>query len=160
MNKKNNRKGFTTVELVIVIAVIAILATVLIPTFSNLIGKAEESVALQTANNAMKAVSIEAADPLSDIEITGDFQLLTYQEKTGSEKYFYAIVNNNLVVLKDEAEFEIGKGTDAVEVTVAIEDDEITFTADGDALTIAAAITNIPDVPSTVTVQPVSLPTE
>ena len=46
MNKKNNRKGFTTVELVIVIAVIAILATVLIPTFSNLITDAKESANL------------------------------------------------------------------------------------------------------------------
>ena len=52
MNKKNNRKGFTTVELVIVIAVIAILATVLIPTFSNLIGKANDSKYLQTAKSA------------------------------------------------------------------------------------------------------------
>ena len=54
MNKKNNRKGFTTVELVIVIAVIAILATVLIPTFSNLIGNANDSAALQEANSAYK----------------------------------------------------------------------------------------------------------
>lgn len=52
MNKKNNRKGFTTVELVIVIAVIAILATVLIPTFSNLINKANDSKYLQTAKTA------------------------------------------------------------------------------------------------------------
>ena len=54
MNKKNNRKGFTTVEMVIVIAVIAILATVLIPTFSNLIGEANKSAALQEANSALK----------------------------------------------------------------------------------------------------------
>ena len=40
---KRNRKGFTIVELVIVIAVIAILAAVLIPTFSSLINKAKES---------------------------------------------------------------------------------------------------------------------
>ena len=43
MNKKNNRKGFTIVELVIVIAVIAILATVLVPTFGNVIDKAQAS---------------------------------------------------------------------------------------------------------------------
>ena len=47
--KKTNKKGFTLVELVIVIAVIAILAAVLIPVFSNLIGKANESAALQNA---------------------------------------------------------------------------------------------------------------
>jgi len=51
MNRKNNRKGFTIVELVIVIAVIAILATVLVPVFSNVITKAKESAALQEAKN-------------------------------------------------------------------------------------------------------------
>jgi len=39
--KKQNNKGFTLVELVIVIAVIAILAAVLIPTFSNVIKKSK-----------------------------------------------------------------------------------------------------------------------
>ncbi len=49
--KKNNRKGFTIVELVIVIAVIAILAGVLIPTFSGVVKKAKENAALQEAKN-------------------------------------------------------------------------------------------------------------
>ena len=43
--KRNNKKGFTIVELVIVIAVIAILAAVLIPTFSGVIEKANKSSA-------------------------------------------------------------------------------------------------------------------
>lgn len=51
MNKKNNRKGFTIVELVIVIAVIAVLATVLVPTFGNVIEKANKSAAQQEAKN-------------------------------------------------------------------------------------------------------------
>ena len=53
--KKNRRRGFTIVELVIVIAVIAILAAVLIPTFSNISEKAKKSAAQQTAINAVKA---------------------------------------------------------------------------------------------------------
>ena len=48
---KLKRKGFTIVELVIVIAVIAVLAAVLIPTFSNLIKKANESVDIQLVRN-------------------------------------------------------------------------------------------------------------
>ncbi len=49
---KRNKKGFTIVELVIVIAIIAILAAVMLPTFSNVITKAEESAALQKLNGA------------------------------------------------------------------------------------------------------------
>ena len=49
--KKSNKKGFTIVELVIVIAVIAILAAVLIPTFSSVVDKANASAAFQEAKN-------------------------------------------------------------------------------------------------------------
>ena len=38
MIRKSKKKGFTLVELVIVIAVIAILAGVMIATFSNVVG--------------------------------------------------------------------------------------------------------------------------
>lgn len=50
--KKLNKKGFTIVELVIVIAVIAILSAVLIPTFSSIINKANKSNADQAAKNS------------------------------------------------------------------------------------------------------------
>ncbi len=48
---RNNKKGFTIVELVIVIAVIAILSAVLIPTFSGIIGNAQETARDQEARN-------------------------------------------------------------------------------------------------------------
>ena len=51
---KMKRKGFTVVELVIVIAVIAILAAVLIPTFSGIINRSRRSNALQEVNAAYK----------------------------------------------------------------------------------------------------------
>ena len=56
-----NRKGFTIVELVIVIAVIAILAAVLIPTFSGVIQKANESSSLQTVTSAMKTMLAQSS---------------------------------------------------------------------------------------------------
>ena len=55
MKKLLNKKGFTIVELVIVIAVIAILAAVLIPTFSNVIDSANKSSDLSEAQNTLKA---------------------------------------------------------------------------------------------------------
>ena len=53
--KKMNKKGFTMVELVIVIAVIAILSAVTIPVFSNLIDEANANKALQEIKNAYTA---------------------------------------------------------------------------------------------------------
>lgn len=50
----NNKKGFTIVELVIVIAVIAILSAVLIPTFNNIIESANMSKATQEVKNSIK----------------------------------------------------------------------------------------------------------
>ena len=49
MNNKKNRKGFTIVELSIVIAVIAILAAVMIPTFTNIISKSNDAADRQNA---------------------------------------------------------------------------------------------------------------
>ena len=52
---KTTKKGFTIVELVIVIAVIAILAATLIPTFSNVISKAKAAKIYLEADNIYKA---------------------------------------------------------------------------------------------------------
>ncbi|MBR2938103.1 MAG: type II secretion system protein [Oscillospiraceae bacterium] len=54
-----NRKGFTITELVIVIAVIAILAAVLIPTFSGVINKANSSAVTQETRAAVNALLTE-----------------------------------------------------------------------------------------------------
>lgn len=51
--KKNSKKGFTLVELVIVIAVIAILAAVMIPTFSGVIASANKSSDFQEVKAAI-----------------------------------------------------------------------------------------------------------
>ena len=59
--KHTNKKGFTIVELVIVIAVIAILAAVLIPTFSNLIKKANESSDIQAVRQMNTILAAEGA---------------------------------------------------------------------------------------------------
>ena len=50
--KRSNKRGFTLVELVIVIAVIAILAGVMIATFAGVVNDAKESAKLQEAAQA------------------------------------------------------------------------------------------------------------
>lgn len=58
---KRNKKGFTIVELVIVIAVVAVLAAVLIPTFSNLIAKANVSADQQAVRSMNMALMSDEA---------------------------------------------------------------------------------------------------
>ena len=67
---KYRKKGFTIVELVIVIAVIAILASVLIPTFSGIVRKAQESKAIQEAKNAAMPKLIEIDNDFKAGKIT------------------------------------------------------------------------------------------
>ena len=59
MKHTNKKKGFTLVELVIVIAVIAILAGVMIATFSNVVEKANASKAFQEMKSRVDAAYIE-----------------------------------------------------------------------------------------------------
>ena len=72
----SNHKGFTIVELVIVIAVIGILAAVLIPTFNKIIEKADESKATQEVTNVVKELNL--IHPNIDL----DSLLVLYYERT------------------------------------------------------------------------------
>lgn len=83
-----NRKGFTITELVIVIAVIAILAAVLIPTFSGIIGKANDSKTLQEARNLM--VNYVAAN---DGEVPTTYYI---QVGEGDDAVYYTVENGQL----------------------------------------------------------------
>lgn len=54
----NSKRGFTIVELVIVIAIIAILAAVLIPTFSSLVQSAQMASDTSLITNLNKELAI------------------------------------------------------------------------------------------------------
>ena len=92
--KHTNRKGFTIVELVVVIAVIAILAAVLIPNLSRLVNKANESKAMQEAKAAYDNYLIDD---------TKDEQGKTNAERIDTDKlciksgdYYFHVVNGQL----------------------------------------------------------------
>lgn len=62
MMKKSTRRAFTIVELVIVIAVIAILAAVLIPTFATIIGQANDA----RAESELREIKIKIESAFSE----------------------------------------------------------------------------------------------
>lgn len=78
-----NKKGFTIVELVIVIAILAILAAVLIPTFASLVKKANEANAQTEAKNLITEM---LANILGRGDEAADLVIVT---KKGNEAYVY-----------------------------------------------------------------------
>lgn len=106
--KKNNKKGFTIVELVIVIAVIAILAGVLIPTFSSIIKKANLSAdqqAVRQINGAIAIVStdktFESVDDLTVALLGENIDISDYSPMT-KDHSFYWVKSENKIVLVDK----------------------------------------------------------
>lgn len=82
--KKQTKKGFTLVELVIVIAVIAILSAILIPTFGNVISEAKENAAQEDARTAYQQFLMDHKD--EDVVTSKDYTayILVDAEETNS----------------------------------------------------------------------------
>ena len=110
--KNRNKRGFTIVELVIVVAVIAILAAVLIPTFVGLVAQANQSADQQAVANMNKLLAIsdipEDVDDVIDILIANDYagDLTTYYAKYSlawvAEKNVIVLVEDGAVVFPEQ----------------------------------------------------------
>lgn len=64
--KKRWRGGFTLVEVLVVMAILAILAAITVPSFSGYIDKAKEEAYLSEARNVFTAVQIYVAEQYSE----------------------------------------------------------------------------------------------
>lgn len=89
MKSLKNKKGFTIVELVIVIAVIAILAAVLIPTFSNIVERANKAAAQADAKNLWTQYCVDVTE---DNKSYADFNGYIVID----EKYYFSIEKGQL----------------------------------------------------------------
>ena len=106
--KRSNKKGFTIVELVIVIAIIAILAAVLIPTFASLIAKANLSNDQQAIRNMNTSLAVQVV-PNTKFTYAGDAVNALYMDgwnmgklKTYSNGFHYAYnLDDNKMYLVD-----------------------------------------------------------
>lgn len=133
--KKLNKKGFTIVELVIVIAVIAILSAVLIPTFTNVTEKAKDSAALQTARSTYTTILTQENGQLDDA--------YTYYIKIDNGSYWYKVENGKVVEAEalEEVKNVSNTGDTPTEYSEEISVDDYAFVSaatvdvDGDIVT-------------------------
>ncbi|WP_066711998.1 prepilin-type N-terminal cleavage/methylation domain-containing protein [Clostridium sp. Marseille-P299] len=74
--KKLNNKGFSLVEIIIVIAIIAILAGALAPQLMKYVGKSRESADINNCNSIRTAVQTALADEKAYDSITGNISFI------------------------------------------------------------------------------------
>ena len=106
--KKLNKKGFTIVELVIVIAVIAVLTAVLIPVFSGIIDKAYESADVQATRDMN--LFLTTADITGDVDSILDvyevfeesgFDIEDYTALRDDRTFFYDVQLKKVLYVED-----------------------------------------------------------
>ncbi|HOG20420.1 MAG TPA: prepilin-type N-terminal cleavage/methylation domain-containing protein [Salinivirgaceae bacterium] len=97
-----NKKGFTIVELVIVIAVIAILAAILIPTFANVVDKANVAKVQAELKNAKTQYIMEASD---DKNYNPNLELV-YKHVNDKGKVVYYLEEEGVFVPASGSQFD------------------------------------------------------
>ena len=108
MKTMTKKRGFTIVELVIVIAVIAILAAVLIPTFTGIIRKARRSAdetAVSSMNTILKADGAVAPTSIYDLfEVLSEngIQAKDYTPLLKDHFFFWDKAENMIVYTNDQ----------------------------------------------------------
>lgn len=139
--KRKEVKGFTIIELVVVIAVIAILAAVLIPTFSNLVKKANMSADMQVVKNMNTALTTDEiinGKPSTVVEAQEVLianGISNFKTHDNNNQYYW-LGSDNRVILWDKVEFEVTypeeyakkfKGVDEVSSAWSLLDQEYTI---------------------------------
>ena len=144
----SKKKGFTIVELVIVIAVVAILAAVLIPTFSNLVKKANlsnDQSMVRNMNTTLALESVledgfenagEAIDALNRNGFSGKYN--TFSSKF---HYCYSLENNKMYLVNDKNEVIYPESIDNLSSLWGLYTDNKTSKVNG--ITKYVAMTNI-----------------
>ena len=99
--KKNNKKGFTLAELLIVVAIIAVLVAIAIPVFTTQLEKSREATdianvrsayaevvtAYLTDHNSAATISVEAKQTVANWQ--GDSGIIEYFNGSKTQAYSY-----------------------------------------------------------------------
>lgn len=99
-----NRKGFTLVELMVVVVIIGILAGIAVPTYNNITEKAEQSAVeanLRTIDSAIMMYRAEKAELPDDVTpVVTDTTLQDYLQSwpTGPGTAIYGISSGRAIV--------------------------------------------------------------
>ncbi len=104
--KKTNKKGFTLAELLIVVAIIAVLVAVAIPVFTNSLDKAK--IATEQANarsTYAEAASSYILDKNTTLPFTKTYDSITYSANTADEGVTWTVTLTGTGIKSDPASY-------------------------------------------------------
>ena len=139
MEKKMNNKGFSLVELIIVVAIMAVLIGVLAPAYLQYVEKSKKTSDASAVGSVMDAVEIIAADPAIDwtsetIEVSFSTTGCTYAGGTSK-----ALAQLESIVPAADCKLTGNWGTDSF-------DFEATKDSNGNVTFTGTAPADLPDV--------------
>lgn len=83
--EKMNDKGFSLVELIIVIAIMAVLVVVLAPQYLKYVERSRNATDLQNATEIVTALQVYGSDPEATVAIPADGNSVTVEVGTGDK---------------------------------------------------------------------------
>lgn len=133
--KKLNNKGFSLVELIIVVAIMAVLIGVLAPQYLKYVEKSRESADLDNYEAIVSAIEIYAADPANTTAPTGTMNFVKGTAATADANIVTALTSAGIDITKVTTK-SATYGT--VKITVATDSTSIVkFSFDNDKLQTA-----------------------
>lgn len=97
MIRNKSKKGFTLVELIVVLVILAVLAAMLVPALTGYIKRAREEKEYQTASTMYSAAQAVITDMYGRNKINGAGSLTNETADYGDDVYDLAGVNSNIV---------------------------------------------------------------
>lgn len=151
--KKNNKKGFTLVELVIVVAVMAVLVAIAIPTVSSITGSAKKAVAASNAQTIESMIKLAEAEAAKDDDGTATLDEPAVAKAIVNAKLgiddgvFFYNTKSGSVVASGESNPTVGE--DVFSITFSESDKTVAVKGSGTATTYKLDGSDLPSTPAT-----------
>lgn len=101
--KKRNTKGFTLAELLVVVAIIAILIAIAIPVFSAQTIKAKETADIANLRSAYAQATVDLLSENKAITKDNFYSEADTNALNYPEKYTFTVGENNVITIKYDA---------------------------------------------------------